>query len=119
MIKGIVSRDSMRKIRPFDGIIGWIISCSYSRIGFIFKFKAVFIFKILNLYAQPVYLWGAHPSGSLHVPVSKVLSGTRGTARAAQQGDYLCSPALGAIMSILTYTAKRLLPGTYTAPGEA
>jgi hypothetical protein len=33
--------------------------------------------------------------------------------------DYLCSPALGAIMSILTYTAKRLLSGTYMAPGEA
>jgi hypothetical protein len=64
-------------------------------------------------------LSGAHASGSLHVPVSKVLYGTWGTARAAQWGDYLCSPALGDIMSILTFTDKRLLPGTYTSPGEA
>jgi hypothetical protein len=117
--KGIVSRDLMRKKRPFDGFIGWIISRRYSWIGFIFNFKAVFIFKFLNLNAQLAYLWVAHASRSLHVPVSKVLYGTWGTARAAQRGDYLCSPALGDIMNILTYTAKRLLPGTYTAPGEA
>jgi hypothetical protein len=62
--KGTVSRDLMRKKRPFDGFIGWIIRLRYSRIGFIFNFKAVFIFKFLNLYAQPVYLWGAHASGA-------------------------------------------------------
>jgi hypothetical protein len=120
----------MRKKRPFDGFIRWIIGRRYSQIGFFLNFKAVLIFKFLNLYAQPVYLWGAHASGSLNVPVSKVLSGTWGTARAAQlgsasrralllgtwgaaiaaqRGDYLCSPVLGAIMRILTYTAKRLL----------
>jgi hypothetical protein len=76
----------MRKKRPFDGFIGWIISRRYSRLGFIFIFKAVFMFKFSNLYAQPVYLWGAHASRSLHVSVSKVLSGTWGTARAAQRG---------------------------------
>jgi hypothetical protein len=78
--KGIISRDFMGKKRPFDGFIGWIISRRYTRIGFIFNFKAVFIFKFLNL-------WGAHASGSLHVPVSRVLSGTWGTARAAQRGS--------------------------------
>jgi hypothetical protein len=68
----------MRKKRPFDGFIGWIISRRYSRIGFIFNFKAVLMLKFLNLYAQPVYLWEAHASGSLHIPVSKVLSETWG-----------------------------------------
>jgi hypothetical protein len=124
----------MRKKRPFDGFIGWRISSRYFRIGFIFNFKAVFIFEFLNLYAQPVYLWGAHASRSLHVSGTwgtpravqrgrasrgALLPGTSGTARAAQRGDYLCSPALSVIMSMLTYTAKRLLPRTYTAPGEA
>jgi hypothetical protein len=75
----------IRKKRPFDGFIGWIMSLKYSRIGFIFNFKAVFIFRFLNLNAQPVYLWGAHASGSLHVPVSKGLSGKWGNTRAAQR----------------------------------
>jgi hypothetical protein len=77
----------MRKKRPFDGFIEWIISHRYSRIGFIFNFKAVFIFQFLNLYAQPVYLWGAHASKSLHVTVRKVLSWMWGTDRAAQRGS--------------------------------
>jgi hypothetical protein len=76
----------MKKKRPFNGFIGWII--------IIFNLKAIFLFKFLNLYAQPVYLWGAHASVNLHVLVSKVLSGTWGTAGAALQGDYLCSLAL-------------------------
>jgi hypothetical protein len=56
-LKGIVSRDLMRKKRPFDGFIGWIISLRYSWIWFIFNFKAIFKSKFINLYAQPVYLW--------------------------------------------------------------
>jgi hypothetical protein len=66
----------MRKKRPFDGFMGWKIS--HSRIGLIFNFKAVFIFKFLYSYAQPVYLWGAHASRSLHLLLSNVLSGTWG-----------------------------------------
>jgi hypothetical protein len=52
----------MRKKRPFDDFIGWIVSRRYSRIGFIFYFKAVFIFRFLNLFAQPVYLLEASTS---------------------------------------------------------
>jgi hypothetical protein len=57
-VLGIVSRDLMRKKRPADGFIGYRykISPRYSRIGFIFNNKVVFIFKFLNLYAQPVSL---------------------------------------------------------------
>jgi hypothetical protein len=54
----------------------------YSRMGFIFNFNYVFLFKFLNLYAQA------------YVPVSK------------------CSPYLGSTMSKLAYTARAVLPGT-------
>jgi hypothetical protein len=52
----------MRIKRHADGFTGKIISPSYSWIGFIFNFNDIFIFKFLNLYAQPAFLWGAHAS---------------------------------------------------------
>jgi hypothetical protein len=75
-LKGIVSQDLMRIKRPADAFIGKIISPRYSRIGFIFNFTGVFIFKFLNSYAQPASLWEAHVFWN--VTVSKCSSGTWG-----------------------------------------
>jgi hypothetical protein len=89
----------MKKKRPADGFMGFIISPRYSRIEFIFNFIVIFIFKFLNFYAQPVSLYGAHTSGRgkcssgttraahWHArPREHCSSGTWGTARAAQRG---------------------------------
>jgi hypothetical protein len=94
-INGIVSQDLIRIKRPADGFIVKKISPRYNRIGFIFNFKVVFIFKFLNLYAQPASHVRAYASGR----------------RTSQWASALWTSVLH-IMSILTYTAKRLLPGT-------
>jgi hypothetical protein len=55
---------------------------------------------------------GAHASGSLHIPVSKVLSGMWGTARAAQRG----SLSRGALLPGTWGTARAAQRGA--RPGE-
>jgi hypothetical protein len=82
--KGIVSRDLMRKkaCRWFY----WIDNKSYIFPDWVLFLilKSSSYLKFSKLEAQPLYLWGAHASGSLHVPVSKVLSMMLGTARSVQ-----------------------------------
>jgi hypothetical protein len=74
--------------RAADGFIGWSISPRYNRIEVIFNFNAVFIFKFLNLYAQPASNVRAYDPGKRRCHEAK------------------CSLDFSLMMSIFTYTAK-------------